>query len=235
MWTADEFHPPLAAPLLDGMRTPPPLSCSATQFDRWVREQEKVWAEWDDGRILVFEPPTVAHNDVAVWLLRLFFAHVESRGDRGVVSFHNLICLPNLRRKRLPDLYYLRPDRRHLLGERSIDGSPDLVIEIVSEDDPDHDYVTKFREYEAAGVAEYWIADPQNKHLSGWHLVDATYQPLERSNDQGGKVFSRVLPGLWLRQRDLFADPRPTVAAVLAEVEAGAPTQPAGDGGVKEA
>lgn len=92
-----------------------------------------------------------------------------------------------------------------------------MAIEIVSGSDPDHDYVTKFREYEAAGVAEYWIVDPQNRHAAGWRLVDGRYEPLERRDD---KLLSHVLPGLWIRDVDLFADPRPTVSKVLAEIEA---------------
>ena len=37
----------------------------------------------------------------------------------------------------------------------------DLVIEVVSPDDPDLDLVVKRQEYAQAGIPEYWIVDPE--------------------------------------------------------------------------
>jgi Uma2 family endonuclease len=36
----------------------------------------------------------------------------------------------------------------------------DLVIEIVSEDDPERDIVTKRADYAEGGIPEYWIVNP---------------------------------------------------------------------------
>jgi Uma2 family endonuclease len=41
----------------------------------------------------------------------------------------------------------------------------DLVIEVVSEDDPDRDLILKRREYAGAGIPEYWIVDRHLKDL----------------------------------------------------------------------
>jgi len=41
-----------------------------------------------------------------------------------------------------------------------------LIIEIVSPSSIKHDRVTKFNQYEKAGVLEYWIVEPEGKLVS---------------------------------------------------------------------
>jgi Uma2 family endonuclease len=48
-------------------------------------------------------------------------------------------------------------------GERYVDGPADLVIEVVSPESRVRDRREKFREYQVAGVAEYWLIDPMQK------------------------------------------------------------------------
>ena len=189
------------------------------EFDTWLDEQPDIRAEWADGKVYVMSNATFYHNILAMWLGALLTLFVEER-NLGVVASDNQMRLRQQRRRRLPDVYFVRKERMKLMNMSKgvMDGPFDLAIEIVSDSDPVHDYVTKFREYESAGVAEYWIADPQNRHLSGWRLADGVYVALDR--DDVGRMHSRVLPGLWVRQADLFADPRPTVASALAQLEA---------------
>lgn len=52
----------------------------------------------------------------------------------------------------------------------------DLVVEVVSPDDPDRDYTTKREDYAQAGVLEYWIVDPQEEKTTVLHLVEARYE-----------------------------------------------------------
>lgn len=44
-------------------------------------------------------------------------------------------------------------------------GGADLVMEIVSPDDPDRDTDVKRREYARAGIQEYWIVDPRDESI----------------------------------------------------------------------
>jgi len=62
-------------------------------------------------------------------------------------------------------------DREH---EAFFDGA-DLVIEVVSDDDPDRDLVTKRREYAQAGIPEYWIIEPQVEMISVLRLDQDQY------------------------------------------------------------
>lgn len=59
---------------------------------------------------------------------------------------------------------YVLPDicvvcRPEILTPKGCIGAPDWIIEIVSEEDLQHDYITKVSLYQQAGVRMYWIVD----------------------------------------------------------------------------
>ena len=66
---------------------------------------------------------------------------------------------------REPDAALLLTANFHLRGEGYWSGA-DLVVEVVSPDDPNRDLKTKREEYAAAGIAEYWIVDPRDRTIT---------------------------------------------------------------------
>jgi Uma2 family endonuclease len=75
----------------------------------------------------------------------------------------------------------------------------DLVVEVVTEESADRDRVEKVAEYAACGVPEYWLVDPR----PGWGTLDlltlgwdGRYAALPPDGE--GRLWSRVLPGLWV-------------------------------------
>ncbi|MCL4256502.1 MAG: Uma2 family endonuclease, partial [Anaerolineae bacterium] len=60
-----------------------------------------------------------------------------------------------------PDILWVSPDNtRCEITNRRMIGAPDLIIEILSPSTHKQDRVAKFDIYEAHGVGEYWIVDP---------------------------------------------------------------------------
>lgn len=51
----------------------------------------------------------------------------------------------------------------------------DLIVEVVSPDDPRRDLVTKRFEYAAAGIPEYWIVNPTDGTITVLHLDRERY------------------------------------------------------------
>lgn len=49
--------------------------------------------------------------------------------------------------------------------ERSLYGAPDFVLEVTSPSTSSRDHIAKRRLYEAAGVREYWLFDPESRLL----------------------------------------------------------------------
>jgi Uma2 family endonuclease len=59
-----------------------------------------------------------------------------------------------------PDLMFISKEHRGIITAKNIQGSPDLLIEILSPSNTQYDEVTKRALYERTGVGEYWIVDP---------------------------------------------------------------------------
>jgi Uma2 family endonuclease len=60
-----------------------------------------------------------------------------------------------------PDVLYISKERSSIITEKNIQGTPDLVVEVISELRRRRDEIEKKSVYERFGVAEYWIADPK--------------------------------------------------------------------------
>ena len=186
------------------------------EFDAWTRSPDSTPAEWADGATFDLCHADDLHHELMLWLLTVVRLYVNSR-RLGLACSGNLMRLADQRCQRMPDLYFVAEARRPILGYDRIEGPADLAVEVVSAGYADHDYVTKFHEYEAAGVREYWVADPQTRTFAPFALGgDGRYAKIDADAD--GRVRSVAIPGLWLRPADLFADDRPSELAVLAEL-----------------
>jgi Uma2 family endonuclease len=62
-------------------------------------------------------------------------------------------------------------------GEQFWDGA-DLVVEVVSEDKKSRrrDLIEKREDYAQAGIAEYWIVDPQEERITILKLAGKSYK-----------------------------------------------------------
>ena len=58
-----------------------------------------------------------------------------------------------------------RPDDERMDNDKYINGAPDLIIEVLSPSTRRKDMFTKLYKYEAAGVREYWLVDPQKEKV----------------------------------------------------------------------
>jgi Uma2 family endonuclease len=82
--------------------------------------------------------------------------------------------------------------------------APDLVVEVVSPDSREYDLKTKRNDYEAAGVAEYWVIDPHAGRMYFYALEAGRYREQAASDNH---YASKVLAGFVLdlaRLRKLF-------------------------------
>ncbi|MDE0365850.1 MAG: Uma2 family endonuclease [Gammaproteobacteria bacterium] len=126
--------------------------------------------EFADGYIQELPMPTRTHQLVLGSLYRRFHSWLAPLG--GTVLFAPLRLRIRPGKFREPDLLVLgetsdiRSRDRYWLGA-------DLVLEVVSPDDPNRDFVVKRNDYAEAGIPEYWIADPRNETITVLKLVAA--------------------------------------------------------------
>ena len=189
---------------------PPPARMTYEEFLDWAPENRI--AEWVNGEAIVMPPPSLRHQNVIRFLSGLLSWFVEVR-DLGTVFFAPV----QMRLKssgREPDILFVAKGHHNRFRELYIDGPADLVVEVMSPDGRSRDRIEKFREYQQAGIPEYWLVDPARKEAEFYVLgEDGTYQLLPVGSD--GVVRSKVLEGLWLRVEWLWQDPLPLLAAVL--------------------
>jgi Uma2 family endonuclease len=102
-----------------------------------------------------------------------------------------------------PDACFIAKPRLGDLDESVFEGAPDLVVEVLSPCNRDHDTKTKFRDYERYGVREYGLLDPEARWIEVWHLEAGEYRLLGRFGP-GQRVVTRVLAGLDLDPARVF-------------------------------
>ena len=120
--------------------------------------------EFSQGQLEFLPLPTFSHQRLVAFLYRLLLGFVEDRG-LGIVMFAPLRIQLGHGKFREPDLVFMAAEHADRLGEKFWQGA-DLVMEIVSPDDPERDKVTKRREYAQAGIPEYWIVDPTEASIT---------------------------------------------------------------------
>jgi Uma2 family endonuclease len=77
-----------------------------------------------------------------------------------------------------PDLFFVRQEREPVIGERAIEGAPDLIVEILSPSTRDeHARGGKlWQAYELHGVPHYWIVDNAHRTIALYALAGDPYQ-----------------------------------------------------------
>ena len=90
-----------------------------------------------------------------------------------------------------------------LLDEQGCNGAPDLIVEILSPNNSNHDLHTKFNLYQEAEVKEYWIVEPQEKIVLVYCLKDGHYFGL-KPFVEGQIIESLLFPELKVAVDDVF-------------------------------
>lgn len=181
---------------------------SFEEFIEWL--DEDTHAEWVDGKVIFKMPVSVRHQDKSRYLLKLLGAWIEDHHQLGRVYHPPLqvkLTLPGgAQRSREPDIVVILNDRLSQLKEQYFDGAPNLIVEILSPTTRAIDRGEKFPEYEAAGVPEYWMVDPDREYAEFWQLDETGAYRVAFAGSEG--VYrSRELHGFWLRVEWLWKQP----------------------------
>jgi Uma2 family endonuclease len=190
-------------------RPDPPARMTFEEFLEWC--DEDTWAEWVDGEVELLTPASSRHQKIKRFLVGLMDRCAGPHQCGEVFDAPFLVRLPeHLRRAREPDILFVRREHFFRIKENFFDGSPDLIVEIVSPDSRTRDYKVKYKEYEAARVDEYWVIDPGRRQAGFFRLgPDGRFHPVQ-PDDQG--VFrSEAFPGFWLTTAWLWRDTLPSV------------------------
>jgi Uma2 family endonuclease len=189
-------------------------------FEEFLERIPDNWqAEWVDGEVYVFMATDVRHARILGFFYGLVSQFV-ALFDLGEVFFPTFaVHLRGDRSYREPDVFVVLSEHRNRIRDDGLHGPPDLVVEGISDGDPDRDRIDKRREYEAAGVPEYLMIDPREGQ------EDVTYLRLDTEGryqrvmpDELGRYHSAVLPGFWFDPEWFRRDPLPNIVDTIRSI-----------------
>ncbi len=155
-----------------------------------------------DGELFVTPAPSIEHQRLSRDLQFRLLEHLRHAGAGEIlnapvgVKLRDDVVLE-------PDLLIIKRDSAARISEQLIDGAPDVVIEILSPGSARRDLGIKRSAYEAAGVTEYWIVDPESESIEVLVLDRGSYarHGLFR---RGDALTSPGLPSFSLALSELF-------------------------------
>ncbi|MBC7820465.1 MAG: Uma2 family endonuclease [Planctomycetaceae bacterium] len=161
--------------------------------------------EFDNGRIEVLPMPSIRHQVVLGNIFVSLRVHVQSL-QLGTVLCAPMPVLVAPLKFREPDIVFTRsaaPEESD--GDKYLEDA-ELVIEIVSEgaSNRKRDLIDKRADYARAGIAEYWVVDPEPQEVTVLRLQSSEYadsDPLGISD----VVRSTVVPGFEIPVAKVFA------------------------------
>jgi Uma2 family endonuclease len=110
---------------------------------------------------------------VALQLARLLDDHARAHGGLAVVSPVDVALFDHSVVQ--PDVVYVSQERLTIAARR-FEGTPDLVVEVVSPGSARRDRLWKLKLYAEASVREYWIVDPGARAFEFLVLRDERYE-----------------------------------------------------------
>jgi Uma2 family endonuclease len=157
-----------------------------------------------DGEHVVTPAPRMAHQRTVGKLFLALHAAAVAQGAGEVIlspmdvilSHHDVLQ---------PDVLYVS-DARSAIVQDWVRGAPDLAVEVLSPSSRRIDDVLKRRRYEAFGVDELWIVDPEVEVVRVYRREGERFErPQELSAERGDVVTTMLLPQLRLEVASLFA------------------------------
>ena len=95
-------------------------------------------------------------------------------------------------------------DPAKLADGKSVNGTPDLVIEILSPSSAKHDKVTKFRKYCQYGVTEIWFAEPELGYVEVCRRTGSCGEYTTIAYDTDHEIIVGILPDLTIRLAEIL-------------------------------
>jgi Uma2 family endonuclease len=165
---------------------------------------EKIRCELIDGVAYMMTAPSRAHQYISGALFYQLFDFLKGKPCEVYAAPFDV----RLNAEDGDDTV-LQPDSlvvcdKEKLDERGCQGSPDLVVEILSPSSKTHDKILKFNKYLQAGVREYWIVDPDSRIVDVFVWENGKYVASAYSAEDGLPV--SVLEGCVIPLADIFPE-----------------------------
>jgi Uma2 family endonuclease len=170
-------------------------------FYEIIEENRKM--EFINGEIIFHSPVRLWHNEATGFIYQMMDAYVR-RNKLGKVGIEKLL-VSLTRNDYEPDVcFWLLEKSRHFTQRQAQFPAPDFVVEVLSKSTEANDRGIKFDDYEAHGVGEYWLVDPEKQVVEQYVLEDGRYDLRLKASD--GSISSTVITGFTIPIKSIFQD-----------------------------
>jgi Uma2 family endonuclease len=158
------------------------------------------------GFIFKMSPaPNTDHQTISQNLNNEFFTFFKKKNCRVFAAQFDVRLFIESAKKETtvvqPDLCIICDENK--IDEKGCNGSPDLIVEIISPNNSKHDLHTKFNLYLESGVKEYWIVEPIDRMIIIYSLKEGEYIG-SRPFVEGEKIKSLLFPALEFEMEEVF-------------------------------
>jgi Uma2 family endonuclease len=158
-----------------------------------------------NGEVFMMASPTVAHQAILVEIVTQFNIWLRGKPCRVFVAPLDVRLFPEDDNS---DDTVVQPDLlvvcdRTKLAKGSVNGPPDLVLEIMSPSTSRKENILKFEAYLNAAVGEYWVIEPEQKLAEVYVYEDGHFISSCYKGD--AVISSTVLPGLSVELKTVWA------------------------------
>ncbi|MBI2472854.1 MAG: Uma2 family endonuclease [Planctomycetes bacterium] len=171
-------------------------------YEDYIKVSDDKRYELINGELLMTPSPTPKHQSVSIELA-FRVKNFATINDLGKVFCAPCDVFLNEENVVQPDIFFISKDRLNIIGEKNMQGAPDLVVEIISENSVYRDMVQKKRLYARFSVKEYWIVIPEEEEIEVYILEDNAYQ-LYCAYKKTEELVSPSLKGLKIVLKEIF-------------------------------
>lgn len=191
------------------------ITTSPTETTGEKASQRWTFAEWRaglpesnrptelwDGESIMSPSPSFYHQQIVDRFHDALKAWVRPRG-LGKTCASPIDMVLAERRAVQPDVLFVGRERLGIIGD-VVNGSADLVAEVISPESRRRDRFDKHDLYEQHGVQEYWVLDPEASTVEVFYLEDGQYR-LVGGWRPGETAVSRLLAGFSVPVAGMFS------------------------------
>ncbi len=155
-----------------------------------------------DGEHYVTPAPFIRHQLISSNLHSLLGPFIRKRrlGTLLAAPTDVLLALHDIAQ---PDLLFISNERARILKEKNVQGTPDLVVEILSKSTRRRDERLKLERYDLFGVLEYWIVDPAKEGVKVYRREGGRLR-LAADLSATEVLKTPLLPGLEIAVAEVF-------------------------------
>jgi Uma2 family endonuclease len=180
-------------------------------FEQWVDRGGRDLYELVNGSLVEMMAAQLDHERLFAWLFRLLGGYVEARNLGEVLGSRTAVRISEFG-GRLPDIVFVREERKGILKQRGFYAEPDLIIEIRSPGDRPSDITALEAEYRIIGVAEIWFIDTKKRRVRVLVKSESGYAERVVTTDS---LTSTTVEGFSLSVEWLWDESWPEVLKVL--------------------